>query len=64
MDPSLIEIIKAAVRSVQGQGLGAGEQRAAARNVLLTLIPSLCPSVVELIIDQLLPAVAGTGACA
>ncbi len=64
MDPSLIEIIKNAVRSAQRQGLGTQEQRAAAEAVLLALIPSLSPSIANLIVEQLFPFVAEMGAVA
>lgn len=57
MDPSLIEIIKNAVRSAQSLGLGMQDQRAAAEAVLLALIPSLSPSIANLIVEQLYPFV-------
>ena len=64
MDPSLIEIIKTAVRSAQRQGLGTQEQRDAAEAVLLALIPSLSPSIAHLIVEQLFPFVAEMAAVA
>lgn len=57
MDPSLIEIIKNAVLSAQKLGLGTEEQRDAAEAVLLALIPSLSPSIANLIVEQLFPFV-------
>ncbi|OAN52858.1 hypothetical protein A6A04_15260 [Paramagnetospirillum marisnigri] len=64
MDPSLIEIIKQAVLSARGQGLTGSEERAAAEAVLMSMIPSLSPSIANLIVEQLYPFVAEMSAAA
>ncbi|MDO8606381.1 MAG: hypothetical protein Q7R40_07600 [Phaeospirillum sp.] len=58
MDPSLAEIIRTAVLSARIRGLGTLEQRAAAEAVLLSMIPSLSPSIAILIVEQLYPFIA------
>ncbi|CAA7622065.1 hypothetical protein [Magnetospirillum sp. SS-4] len=55
MDPSLLEIIGSAVSSARGQGLGVEEQRDAAEAVLLAMVPSLTPSIANLVVEQLYP---------
>lgn len=64
MDPSLAEIIKSAVLSAQIQGLEVPEQRAAAEAVLMVMIPSLSPSIANLIVEQLYPLIADMSAVA
>ena len=64
MDPSLAEIIKSAVLSARIQGLEAPEQRAAAEAVLMVMIPSLSPSIANLIVEQLYPLIAEMSAVA
>ncbi len=58
MDPSLIEIIKQAVVNAKGQGLSGRDQQTAAVGVLLSMMPSLSPSIAVLIVEQLYPFVA------
>lgn len=64
MDPSLLEIIKSAVLAARIQGLGSTGQRDAAEAVLLAMVPSLAPSIANLIVEQLYPFIGDMSALA
>ncbi|CAA7617094.1 conserved hypothetical protein [Candidatus Terasakiella magnetica] len=60
MDPSLADIISQAISKARSDGLDSGEQAQAAQDSLCDLMPSLDPSIAQLIIEQLCPLMQAT----
>lgn len=60
MDPSLADIISQAISKARSDGLDTGGQAQAAQDSLCDLMPSLDPSIAQLIVEQICPLIQAT----